>query len=157
MKKQGKICVCVNYWDVNCAYPKDNYLTLFINHIVDDCVGSQIYSFMDGFSGYDQINILPADQPKTAFISPWGTFSYQKLPFGLKTVGAMLQWEMDYAFHDIKHIMQPYLDDLPAHSKYWFDHSMHLSAILLLWRHYNIRLNPHKCLFCVSSGRFLSF
>jgi hypothetical protein len=43
---------------------------------------------MDGFSGYNQIEILPADQHKIAFTYPWGTFSYRKLPFALKNVGA---------------------------------------------------------------------
>jgi len=57
---------------------------------------------------------------------------------------------MDYALHDIKHIVQPYLDDLSAHSK--CDQGMHLQAIFLHCRHYNIQLNPHKCVFCVGSG-----
>jgi hypothetical protein len=52
------------------------------------------------------------DQHKTAFICPWGTFAYRKLPFGLKNVGVTFQRAMSYAFHDIKHIVQPYLDDL---------------------------------------------
>jgi hypothetical protein len=111
-KKQGTIHVCVDYRDINKACPKDNYPTPFIDQIVDDCAGSEIFSLMDGFSGYNQINILPADQHKTAFIFPWGTFAYWKLPFGLKNVGATFQRAMSYAFHDIKHIVQPYLDDL---------------------------------------------
>jgi hypothetical protein len=71
---------------------------------------------MDGFSGYNQINIVPEDQHKTAFICPWDTFSYQKLPFSLKNVIVTFQRAMSYALHDIKHIIQPYLDNLPAHS-----------------------------------------
>ena len=60
---------------------------------------------MDGFYGYNQINICPDDQHKIAFICIWGTFTYRKLPFGLKNVGATFQREMDYAFNDIKHIV----------------------------------------------------
>jgi hypothetical protein len=60
----------------------------FIDQIIDNCVGSVIFSFMDGFSGYNQIKILPTDQHKTTFIFPWGTFTYRKLPFGLKNAGA---------------------------------------------------------------------
>ena len=71
---------------------------------------------MDVFSGYNQIEILPTDQHKTALIFPWGTFTYRMLPFGLKNVGATFQRVMSYAFHDIKHIVEPYLDNLPAHS-----------------------------------------
>ena len=88
MKKQGTIRVCVDYRDINKACPKDNYPTPFIDQIVDDCAKSEIVSLMDGFSSYNQINILPADQHKTFFIYPWGTFAYQKLLFCLKNVGA---------------------------------------------------------------------
>ena len=71
---------------------------------------------MDGFSGYNQIEILPADKHRITFIFPWGTFAYKKLPFGLKNGGATFQHAMSYAFHDIKNIFEPYLEDLPAHS-----------------------------------------
>jgi hypothetical protein len=156
-KKQGTIHVCVDYRDLNKACPKDNYPTPFIDQIIDNCTRSVIFSFMDGFSGYNQINILPVDQHKTTFICPWGTFSYRKLPFGLKNVGATFQWAMSYAFHDIKHIIEPYLDDFPAHSTHRRDHIGHLRAIFLRCRFYNIRLNPHKCIFIVESGRLLNF
>ena len=64
---------------------------------------------------------------------------------------------MSYPFHDIQHIFQPYLDELLAHSSMWKDHPEHLHQIFLHCRHYNIRLNPHKCVFCVDSGRLLGF
>jgi len=114
-KKQGTIRVCVDYRDLNKACLKDNYPTLFMDQIIDNCVESVIFTFMDGFSGYNQINILPLNQHKTTFICPWGTFAYCKLPFGLKNVGATFQRAMLYAFH-IKHIIEPYLNDLPDHS-----------------------------------------
>jgi hypothetical protein len=100
---------------------------------------------MDGFSSYNQINILPADQHKTAFICPWGTFVYHKLPFGLKNAGVTFQCAMSYDFHDIKHIVQPYLDDLLTHSMHRQYHLTHLRANFLRCRYYRIHLNPHKC------------
>eukprot|EP00253_Pinus_taeda_P028302 PITA_28302 len=68
-KKQGTIRVCVDYRDINRACPKDNYPTPFIDQLINECVGSEMYSFMDSFSGYNQIKIVLADQYKTAFIS----------------------------------------------------------------------------------------
>ena len=111
------------------ACPKDNYPMPFIDHILDDCVRDEIFSFMDGFSGYNQIQIKPEDQHKTAFICPWGTFSYKKMPFSLKNVGATFQWAMSYAFHDIKKIVEAYLNDLASHSKKRAYHPAHLRAI----------------------------
>jgi hypothetical protein len=69
---------------------------------------------MDVFSGYNQIQIKPKYQHKTAFICPWGTFAYCKMPFGLKNAGATFQWAMSFSFHDLKHIVKAYLDDLAS-------------------------------------------
>ena len=67
-KKQGTIRICIDYRDINRACPKDNYPTPYIDQIIDDCAGNEIFSFMDGFSGYNQINVLPANQPKTTLL-----------------------------------------------------------------------------------------
>ena len=68
--------------------------------------GANLFSFMDEFSGYNQIQIKPEDQHKTAFIGPWGTFAYQKIPFGLKNAGATFQRAMTLIFHDLKSIIK---------------------------------------------------
>ena len=52
-KKQGTIRVCTDFRDLNKACPKDNYPTPFIDQIIDDCAGNDIFSFMDSFSGYN--------------------------------------------------------------------------------------------------------
>ena len=89
----------------------------------------KFFSFMDGFSGYNQIQIKLEDQHKKTFICPWGTFVYKKIPFGLKNVGATFQWAMNFSFLDIKAIVEPYLDDLLAHSRKRIDHPDHLHLI----------------------------
>ena len=79
------------------------------------------------------------------------------MPFGLKNARATFQREMNLSFHDIKSIIEPYLNDLPAHSRKRIDHPDHLCLIFERCRHYKICLNPHKCVFCVESGRLLGF
>ena len=122
--------------------------------IVSRC---EVFSFFDGYFGYNQINILPEDQHKMTFICLWGTFAFKKLPFGLKNVGATFQWAMSYVFHEINPIVQPYLDVLPAKSKQRRDHPDHLRQIFMHCRYYNIWLNPHKCIFVLESGQLLGF
>ena len=87
-KKKGTIRVYIDFRDLNKSYPKDNFPTPHIDQIIDNYAGSVIFSFMDGFSGYNQIEILPTNQHKMTFIFPWGTYAYRKLPFGLKNDGA---------------------------------------------------------------------
>ena len=112
---------------------------------------------MDGFSGYNWIQIKPKDQHKTAFICPWGTFAYKKMLFGLKNDGATFQQAMSYAFHDINRIVEAYLDDLIAHSKKRADHHAHLRVIFDRCRKYKISINPLKCNFCVVTSQLLGF
>ena len=70
------------------ACPKDNFPTPFIDQIIDVCARHEVFSFMDGFSRYNQIQIQKEDRYKTVFTTPWGTFSYRVIPFGLKNAGA---------------------------------------------------------------------
>jgi hypothetical protein len=113
--------------------------------------------FHGWFFGYNQIQIKPEDQHKTTFICPWGTFAYRKMPFGLKNVGATFQRAMSFSFHDLKHIVEAYLDDLASRSRKRTDHPTHLRLIFERCRYFRIRLNPNKCSFCVTSGRLLGF
>ena len=93
---------------------------------------------MDGFLGYNEIEIKPKDQHKTTFIFPWGTFAYRKIPFGHKNIEANFQCTMTFAFHDLKHIVEAYLDDLVAHSHKRVDHSTHLRLVFEICHYYHI-------------------
>ena len=79
------------------------------------------------------------------------------MPFGLKNVGATFQRAMSYAFHDIKHVIEAYLDDLAARSRKRTDHPSHLRLVFERCRFYKLRLNPNKCVFVVTSCRLLGF
>ena len=74
-KKQGTICMCTDFHDLNKVCPKDNYSTSFINQIIDACAGSEVFSLINGFFRYNQIQIKPKYHHKTTFICPWGTFA----------------------------------------------------------------------------------
>ena len=67
---------------------KDNYPFPKMDNILQKVVRSKRISTMDGFSGYNQIKVFPEDQEKTAFTTPWGTFMYAKMHFGLMNAGA---------------------------------------------------------------------
>ena len=79
------------------------------------------------------------------------------MPFGLKNTRATFQRAMTLIFHDLKSIIEVFLDDLAAHSRMRMRHSYHLRLVFERCRHYLVRLNPHKCIFYVKSGRLLGF
>ena len=87
-KANEKWRLCINFTDINRACPKDSFLLPRIDLIVDARAGHELLSFMDAFSGYNQISMDPNDQEKTSFITGQGTYCYQVMPFGLKNAGA---------------------------------------------------------------------
>ena len=82
-KKNGKIQVYVDLEKVNAAIVRDHYPLPFTKHMLERVTGHEAYSFLDGFSGYNQVSIDPKDQHKTASATTWDVFAYQKMPFGL--------------------------------------------------------------------------
>ncbi len=80
--------MCVDYRDLNKASLKDNFPLPHIDTLVDNKEDYLLFSFMDGFSGYNQIKMHTEDMEKTTFITMWGTFYYKVMPFGLKNAGA---------------------------------------------------------------------
>ena len=79
--------MCVDYRGLNWASPKDDFPLPHIDVLVDNTMQHKIFSFMDGFSGYNQIKMVAEDMEKTTFVTQWGTFCYKVIPFGLKNVG----------------------------------------------------------------------
>ena len=82
-KKDGKVRVCVDFRDLNKANPKDDFPFPHIDMLVDNTARHSMLSFMDGFSGYNQIMMALDDMEKTSFIIEWGTYCYRVMPFGL--------------------------------------------------------------------------
>uniref|UniRef100_A0A2N9FM09 RNase H type-1 domain-containing protein n=1 Tax=Fagus sylvatica TaxID=28930 RepID=A0A2N9FM09_FAGSY len=157
-KKDGKVRMCVDYRDLNRASPKDNFPLPHIDTLVDNTATNAVFSFMDGFSGYNQIKMAEEDKSKTAFVTHWGTFVYDVMPFGLKNAGATYQRAMVTLFHDmIHHEIEVYVDDMIAKSRTAQDHLTDLRKLFQRLKKYQLRLNPNKCAFGVTSGKLLGF
>ena len=113
-------------------------------------------SMLDGFSGYNQVLVHLDDQDKTTFTTPWGTFMYSKMPFGLMNVGATFQRAMDIAFLEEKDkFMVIYLDDITVYSKFDEKHLQYLERIFLKCMKFGISLNPKKSHFALEEGKLL--
>ena len=83
-KPNGKWRICIDYTDLNKACPKDSFPIPRIDQLVDATVGYKLLSFMDAYSGYNQIRMSPDDEDKTTFTIDHGLYCYKVMPFGLK-------------------------------------------------------------------------
>ena len=117
-----------------------------------------LFSFMDGFSGYNQIRIALEDMEKTTFLTMWGTFCYKVMPFGLKNDGATYQRAMVMLFHDMMHKeIEVYVDDMIVKSQGEDDHVVNLKKMFERLRKFQLKLNPAKCIFGATFEKLLGF
>lgn len=102
-------------------------------------------SFLNGFSGYNQIMVHPFDRLKTTFRTKWGTYAYQKIPFGLINAGATFQRAMDIAFKGLLNKTNVvYLEEINVYSNNKNSHLYDLKQIFECCRKYGISLNLKK-------------
>lgn len=144
-KKDGKWRVCVDFKPLNNATKKDPYPLPFIDEILDAVARYEHYSVCDGFSGYFQLQIAPKDQIKTTFITPWGSFYYKVLPFGLTNGRAHYQKRQNWVLSPFfGKFVKDFIDDFCIYS----DRSLHCSRLESVFQRYDEcggQLNPKKC------------
>ena len=159
-KANEKWRMCVDFTNLNKACPKDSYPLPWVDVLVDSTAQHQLLSFMDAFSGYNQIRMDEADQEKTSIITNQGFFYYKVMSFDLKNAGMTYQRLMNKMFtHQIGRNVQVqvYVDDMLVKNRREDDHLENLKETFNTLRSYNMKLNPGKCAFAVTVGKFLGF
>jgi len=151
--------MCVDYTDLNRVFPKDAYPLPNIDKLVDISSSYKLLSFMDAYSGYNQIPMAEEDKKKTTFMTESGNYYYNVMPFDLRNAGATYQCMMNKVYDKelLGDILEVYMDDMIAKSHQEVDHVAHLKRVFEQTRKYNMRLNPKKCTFGVQAGKFLGF
>ncbi|KAL0442198.1 UNVERIFIED_CONTAM: hypothetical protein Sradi_0158700 [Sesamum radiatum] len=150
--------MCIDFWDLNKACPKDFYPLPRIDQLVDSTSGCKLLSMMDASQGYHQIMLTPEDHKRVKFIISDGTFCYVAMPFGLKNTGATYQRLVDKMFRpQLGRKMEVYVDDMLVKSKEARSHVEDLEETFVVLRKYRLKLKPGKCAFGVSGGRFPGF
>ena len=157
-KANGMWRMCVDFTNLNKACLKDSYPLPHIDQLVDSTAGHKLLSLIDAFSGYNQIRMDKVDQERTSFITNQGLFCYKVMPLGLKNAGVTYQRLVNHMFYpQIRRNVEVYVDDMLVKS---LDEEKHLDdhqETFDMLRRYNMKLNPSKCAFGVSSGKFLGF
>ncbi|GAU32257.1 hypothetical protein TSUD_53840 [Trifolium subterraneum] len=142
-KKAVKDLLEANFIVETQACPKDAYPLPNIDKLVDNSSGFKLLSFMDAYSGYNQIKMAEIDKKNTSFMTETGA-TYQRM--------------MNKVFHnEIGDMLEVYMDDMIVKSEDEIDHTVHLKRVFDQARKINMRFNPEKCTFVVKAGKFLGF
>ncbi|KAJ4717165.1 Retrovirus-related Pol polyprotein [Melia azedarach] len=145
--------MCIDYRKLNSITRKDHFPLPFMDQILERVAGHEFYCFLDGYSGYNQIEIAPEDQEKTTFTCPFGTFAYRRMPFGLCNAPATFQRCMLSIFSDmVERFLEVFMDDFSVFGDSFDDCLSKLQKVLIRCKEKNLVLNWEKCHFMVTHG-----
>ena len=145
--------VCIDSRRLNGVTRKDYFPLPFIDHLLERIFGNPFYCFLDGYSGYFQIEILVEDQEKTTFTCPFGTYAYRRMPFGLCNALATFQRCMLSIFSDmVERIMEVYMDDITVYRGNFEECLGNLETVLHRSIEKILVPNWEKCHFMVNQG-----
>ncbi|KAJ9535162.1 hypothetical protein OSB04_un001759 [Centaurea solstitialis] len=145
--------ICMDYRKLNKATQKDHFPLPFMDQMLDRLAGKEYYCFLDGYSGYNQIAILPEDQEKTTFTCPYGTFAFKRMPFGLCNAPATFQRCMMSIFSDmLEKSIEIFMDDFSVYGSSFDNCLENLEKGLERCEETDLVLNWEKCHFMVTEG-----
>ena len=150
--------VFVDYTSLNKHCPKDPFPLPRIDQIIDATTGCARLSFLDAYSGYNQIKLKKEDKEKTTFITPYGVFCYMVMSFGFKNAGATYQRTMQACLlEQIGCNIYVYVDDIIITTRSESSLIDDLRETFANLNKYQIKLNPLKCTFGVPAGQLLEY
>ena len=145
-KPDGSIRICVDFRKLNSITVGDPHYMSTLDEILERVGQSSVISTLDLAKGFHQIPVAEADIDKTAFVTPFGKFTYTRMPFGLKNAPAVFQRVMDEMLGHLE-CCSPYIDDIIVFSDGWADHLVDLRRVLGALREKGLTVNVNKCSF----------
>ena len=143
--------MCIDYRKLNSITRKDHFLLPFLDQVLERIARQTYYCFLDGYSGYNQIEISLEDQEKTTFTYPFGTFTYRRMPFGLWNAPATFQRCMMSIFNEmVEHIVEVFMDDFSVHGSSFETCLENLEKVLSRCEETHLVLNWEKFHFMVN-------
>ena len=147
-KASGELRFCIDFRVINGNTPADRYQLPRIMEVFNSLYGTTIYSVFDMFSGFWQLNLREKDRHKTSFSTEFGSFEFNRFPFGLKNSGSVFQRMINRVMGPAlgKHVIC-YMDDGIVFSRSFQEHLVHIEDVFQRLREFNLRLKLAKCAF----------
>ena len=146
---KDNIRFCVDYRKINVLTMTDNYPIPDIQQLLETFAGKKYFSKLDLTSGYWQVLLMEREKPRTAFITKWGLYEFNRLPFGLRNAPAAFQRLMRKILRKQikKGICEVYLDDIIIASNTMAEHKAHVLEVLQVLRSRGWTVKSSKCVF----------
>ena len=130
-KKDGSLCLCVDFRALNKVTEKDRYPLLLITDLLNAPGPTRIYSKIDLKHAYHLVRIAEGDEPKTAFRTHYGSFEWRVMPFGLSNAPAVFQRFINDVLEGLLDVcVIGYIDDILVYSNSLDEHKDHVQEVL---------------------------
>src|SRR5258705_127662 len=157
-KKDGSLCLCVDFRALNRVTEKDRYPLPLISDLLMSPAPARIYSKIDLKHAYHLVRIAEGDEPKTAFHTHYGSYEWRVMPFGLSNAPAAFQRFINEVLRDLMDVcMVGYLDDILIYSDSLEDHQDHICEVLCRLHTAGLYANLKKCKFHMDTVEYLGF
>lgn len=158
-KKNGKYRKCINYRSLNKVTLRDNYPMPFIEECLEYLGNKRFFTTLDLENGYHHVRIAEESKKYTSFVTPYGQYEYNRMPFGLKNGPAVFQRYIHDCLRDLidagKVIV--YMDDITIATDDLESHMEILTEVMRRLAKYELKLNLKKCQFAYETVNFLGY
>ncbi|XP_072037003.1 uncharacterized protein [Amphiura filiformis] len=143
-KPNGDIRLCTDYRALNKITEFDPYCMPRIDQILDEVAKGKYISTLDLTKGFYQVPLDEQAKAKSAFVTPFGQFQYNVMPFGMQNSSATFQKLVDTVLQDCSEFCKQYIDDICIYSNTWEEHLEHLDVVLGKIQNAGLTIKPAK-------------
>jgi transposase InsO family protein len=145
-KPNGQVRLCVDYKKLNESVERELHMLPSVDQVLGQMGEAKVFSKLDANSGFHQIKLAPESQLLTTFISPYGRYCYQRLPFGINSAPEHYQKQVQKIIGDLQGVAC-LMDDIVVYGRTLEEHNERLDKCLQKLSAAGITLNRSKCSF----------
>ena len=153
-KPNNKVRICVDLTQLNKCVKRERHILPSVDHTLAQLSNAKLFSKIDANSGFWQVELSKQSSLLTTFITPFGRFCFNRLPFGISSAPELFQKRMSITLEGLEGVIC-LMDDILVHGSNQQEHDKRLLATLERLRKCHITLNREKCEFSKTSIKFL--